>query len=151
MPESAKRFLFVLAACAVTAAGACSSSLARLVGVPSHDVNITPGAPQAVSGGDTVFFSIDNNGVNTAYVQPCGDQPALDLQVYQNGAWVELGPAVTCPAPTNPGPIELASGAQLVVAAFYTGPGHYRTGVSVGTDAALSDAAMAWTAGFDIK
>lgn len=149
MKPSSKR---LLVAGLAFAAGmvACSSSLSRLVGVSAHDVFITPGRPQPAPEGDSVYFNIQNNGGATAYLARCGDEPALTLQVFQNGNWVNMGPAVTCPTPSTPGPIELASGASIVLVEVYTGPGHYRAGVSAATTADLADAAPAWTVGFDI-
>ena len=128
--------------------GACGGSALRaLVGVAAHNVNITPGVPQ----GDTVYFDIANSDFSSAYLQECGDGPALSIQVQQGGNWVAYGPAVTCPAPTVPGPIELKSGAELVVNREFTQAGKYRVGVSVGTSVTMSDAQMAYTVGFTIK
>ena len=130
--------------------GACSSGLARIVGVSAHDVYITPGRPQPGPQGDSVYFNIQNNGGATAYLSRCGDEPALTLQVFQNGNWVNTGPAVSCPSPSTPGPIELAPGASIVLVEVFPSPGHYRGGVSAATTADLADAAQAWTVGFDI-
>ena len=149
MKPSPKVLLFAALATAVVVGG-CSSALADLVGVSAHDVYITAGNPQPAAQGDSVYFSISNSGGAPAYLQRCGDEPALDYQVWQNNAWVEMGPAVTCPAPSSPGPIELDPGAPLVMSTVYTTPGRYRVGVSAASRVDLSDAGMAWTVAFDI-
>lgn len=151
MKPSPKALLAGAALAAATAVGACSSALSDLVGVSAHNVYITPGAPVPAAGGDSVYFSISNSGVAPAYLARCGDAPALDFQVSTNGAWVEQEPAVTCPAPSSPGPIELDPGTPIVIAFLYTDAGHYRVGISTATKADLSDAAMAWTIPFDVS
>ena len=150
MKPSPKVLLAGAVLAAVAVVGACSSSLSDLVGVSAHNVYITPGSPQPAAGGDSVYFSISNSGVAPAYLARCGDAPALDFQVYTNGAWVEQGPAVACPEPSSPGPIELDPGSPIVLAFLYANPGRYRVGISTATKADLSDADMAWTIPFDI-
>ena len=150
MRRSPKVLLFAALATAV-AAGGCSSALSDFVGVSAHNVYITAGNPQPAAQGDSVYFSISNSGVASAYLQRCGDEPALDYQVWQNNAWVEMGPAITCPAPSTPGPIQLDPGAPLMMSTVYTTPGRYRVGVSAASRPDLSDAAMAWTVGFSIN
>ena len=147
MRPSRKVLLFAALA---AGAGACSGgAIAKLVGVPAHYVYITPGAPQHVAGGDSVYLSIANQGFVTAYVERCGDAPALDFQVQQNGQWVEMGPAITCSTPSTPGPIALDPGQSIVIAHLYPNAGHYRVGVSAASKADLSDATEAWTVAFD--
>ena len=149
MKPSPKVLLFAALATAA-AAGACSSAISKIVGVSAHNVYITAGIPQAAPQGDSVYFTISNAGVAPAYLARCGDVPALDYQVNTNGAWVETGPAITCPAPSTPGPIELDPGVPIQMSTVYTSSGHYRVGVSAASKADLSDAAMAWTVAFDI-
>ncbi len=150
MRPSRKALLVGGALAGAIALGACSSAIDKILGTPVYNVYITQGAPQPAPQGDSVYFTISNSGVNVAYLARCGDVPALDYQVFTNGAWVEMGPAITCPAPSTPGPIELDPGAPIVMSNVYTSSGHYRVGVSVGTTADLSNAQMSWTAGFDV-
>jgi hypothetical protein len=149
MRPSTQRLLFAALAFAA-GVGACSSSLSGFVGVPAHDVFVTPGAPQHGTGGDTVYYSIANNGASPAYLMPCGDAPAISYEVFQNGAWVNTGPAISCAVQTVPGPIELDPGTPIVVSTVYASPGRYRAGVSAASKADLSDAAMAWSVAVDI-
>ncbi len=132
------------------AAGACSSALSEFIGVSAHNVYISAGSPQPAPQGDSVYLTISNSGVASAYLARCGDEPALDYQVWQNNAWVEMGPAITCPTPSTPGPIQLDPGPAILMNTVYTTPGRYRVGVSAASKPDLSDAGMAWTVGFDI-
>jgi hypothetical protein len=135
----------------VFAAGCGGSALSRLVGIAAHQVNITPGVPQHSAAGDTVYFDIANSGFSSAYLQECGDGPQVTLQVLKGAGWQSYGPAVACPTPTVPGPIELKSGEEKVVNRLFTEPGTYRAGVSVGTSVTMSDAQMAYTISFTIQ
>lgn len=141
--------LLALAGAVAVVAACQSSSVAGLVGTPAHWVYITPGTPQHGPNGDTVYLDIQNQGAGTAYLQPCGDGPLLDLQVNQNGNWQTYGPAITCPVQTVPGPIPLNVAAQLVVSRVFPS-GTYRAGVYVGTTVTMSDAAEAYTVSFKI-
>ncbi len=140
----------LLLAGAIALVSACrKSDLAKLVGVPAHLVYITPGTPQPGPNGDTVYFDIQNEGAATAYLQPCGDDPLLDLQVYQNGNWQTDGQVVNCPAQTVPGPIPLAVAAELVVSRVFSA-GRYRVGVYAAMSETMGDVAEAFTSAFDV-
>ncbi len=144
------KFRLALFAALTLAVAACSKSpLADLVGISAHNVFITPGAPQATAGGDSVYFSIVNEGAANVYIRPCGDAPQLDVQVQENGAWQDVAQG-TCPVQTVPGPIEVDIGATIVTRRLFTDSGHYRVGIYVATDAQLSDGGEAWTIGFDV-
>ncbi|HEY5218583.1 MAG TPA: hypothetical protein VIJ16_02185 [Gemmatimonadaceae bacterium] len=136
------------AALAIVAIG-CSSSVERLLGTSAHQVFISAGAPQAVTGGWSVYLNIVNQSFATAYVQPCGDDPALTIEKSVNGQW-QSTLAVTCPVSSNSGPIQLMSGDSILINRVFSDSGQFRAGVSVGTTPSLSDAATAWTTGFII-
>ncbi len=143
-----RRLLAAVGAMALVAA--CNQAdVAKLVGVPANDVYITAGAPQAGPNGDTVYFDIRNEGIATAYLQPCGTGPLLDLQVYQSGAWQAFNSGSTCPVATPSGAIELDTAADLIVTSVFPA-GQYRVGVYVGTTAALSSVTEALTAPFTV-
>lgn len=147
-PTRFRRLLPLAGAIALVAA--CQKSdLAKLVGVPAHLVYITPGTPQPGPNGDTVYFDILNEGGATAYLQPCGDFPQLDMQVYQSGNWQHYGPAITCANQTVPGPIPLAVGAELVVSQVFSA-GKYRVGVYAATSETMGDVAEAFTSAFNV-
>jgi hypothetical protein len=133
---------------AIVAIG-CSRSVERLLGTSAHQVFISAGAPQAVTGGWSVYLYIVNQGFSTAYVQQCGDDPALAIEKSVNGQW-QSTMAVTCPVSSNPGPIQLVSGDSILISRVFSDSGQFRAGVSVGTTPSLGDAATAWTTGFII-
>ncbi|MGH7669494.1 MAG: hypothetical protein ACRENQ_08350 [Gemmatimonadaceae bacterium] len=148
--KSSRGVLLFAALATAVAAGACSSAISDLLGVVEYNVFVTPGSPQPGPQGDTVYVTISNNGVNPAYLARCGDQPAVTIQVWQNNTWVQSGPILDCLAPSSPGPIEVDPGTPIVISNVYPDSGRYRVGVSVATQADLSDAAAAWTVGFDV-
>lgn len=140
--------LFSALAIALAACG--GSSISGTVGTPAHGVFVTAGHPQPGPQGDTVYLSIDNEGSGTTYLQQCGDNPTLDIQQWVNGHWQPVPqPLTACPAPTTPGPLELALGQTLVVTRIFTS-GTFRVGVFVASKPDYTDVAESMSASFTV-
>jgi hypothetical protein len=89
------------------------------------------------------LISVLNAGSATAYLQACGAQASLAEQQFVDGAWVFVGPAITCP--NTPGPIALAAGDSIQVNWFFA-TGVRRIVLGVGGQLTMSDEALSASA-----
>jgi hypothetical protein len=142
----------------VFALSACGTNVtAPLSANPVHDVLISVTIPgQCIVGGcdppgggrtNLALVTVTNTGSTTAYLQACGQQSAMAEQQLINGAWVNVGPAITCPV--TPGPIALAAG-QSIHSNWFFATGRRRMVVGVGGLPSLADAALDTSASFDV-
>ena len=139
LPNSARLILaIVLAACADAATAPTAAN-------PVHGVLITITAPgPCLTGGcDPPFGSatlalvrLQNTGASVAYLQACGNYPAIGDQQLVKGQWANMGPAYTCAFPSRP--IPLAPGDSLRLN-WYFAAGQHRLVLGVASDPTFTD------------
>jgi hypothetical protein len=114
----------------------------------SHNVSITASVVGRVSLGDSVAIRIHNDGRDTAYLPRCGSGPLILVQQFMNGVWTGGVQNFMCVAPSAPGPVQLAPGANIDIARVFQA-GRYRITASVATASDLSNASTAVSNAFD--
>ena len=147
--------LFVGALIAVTACAKDVTGPSSAIGADGMTISVDFNGGYIVGGCDPpgggrthlTLVTITNTGTATAYLTACGTYAAVGEQQFIDGQWTYVGPAISCPV--TPGPIVLAAGASLR-SNWWFATGRRRLVVGVGSDAALSDATLDASAGFDV-
>lgn len=132
------------------ALAACGHDVTGVAGITVYDVSVSESARAPTVEGPNLTFRIVNHGAATAYLQECGDFPALEIERYANGQWQPLLGAL-CPRPRTPGPIALAPGAALTLDRIFSDTGRYRVSVVVATTPDLGGSAQAVSPPFDVR
>lgn len=141
---------WAVAAALAVALAACGHDVTGVAGVTVYDVSVSESARVSTVEGPSLTFRVVNQGAVTAYLQECGDFPALGIERYANGQWQPLLGAL-CPRPQTPGPIALAPGVALTLDRVFSDTGRYRVSVVVATTPDLGGAARAVSPPFDIR
>ena len=139
------------------ALAACTNDMAPTSANPVHAVLITVDVHGRClvggcdpPGGDVslTLVRILNTGTATAFLQACGNRPALGEQQLVNGVWVNVGPAAACVF--TPGPIALAAGDSIQVNWWFES-GTRRLVLGVAGKSDMSDEELDSSASFQIR
>jgi hypothetical protein len=157
MAQRLPLFRFAATAAALAALAGCADAGVATGPETAHEVSVAVTVPglcivascTAPVGGPNALglIEITNSGSADAFLVACGSTVAIGEQVFRNGTWAIVGPAVLCALPSTP--IRLAAG-QTMRFNDYFAPGTRRVGVGVTADGTLATQESAVSGSFRV-